>query len=673
MKPGYLLLTFALTFICHESISQTSEVNYDELFSMSLEELRNIQVIGSSNKEMSIRETPGIITVISSEEIQNSGARDLLDVLRMVPGFSFGVDVQGVIGIGIRGNWAHEGKVLLMIDGVEMNEIYYSTLQFGNHYPIHNIDRIEVIRGPGSPKYGGFAAYGVINIITKTNKNGSGLNLSQSVGVMEGGIGRANTMVNYTSGNETSQVSVAGFYGNGIRSDQVYTDIYGNSFDMADNSTIETQHLNVGYKFKHLTTRFLFDNYLLGIRDGFDEILSQEVDNEFQTIAFNASYEARLSEKLSLTPGFKINNQHAYRNKGDFIPVTSSDTAYLVDGLTDNNLLRTTGSLTTKYQMNKNIQLAGGIIYFHENLQELAGGGFNIEGGQTHVNFNNLTVFGEASIASEIANFTFGLRYDDHSFYDAVFVPRLAVTRALENFHLKALFSQSFRAPVVGNIEGALNFGQVIEPETISNLEVEVGTTLTSQSFFAMSFFAISTDQPIIYFFDENTLKEGYLNSQRKGTIGLETELKVKTDWGYWNTTYSYYLASENGVEEYNVPSKELLQVGLPATKITSFAHIRLGNKINFNPSILYFSDRYGYTSVDSNDEPLIENLGSNLLLNANVRFEDLLTNGLSITAGVNDLLGENYEFIQPYNNFHAPLPGPSREYFFKVRYNLSW
>jgi outer membrane cobalamin receptor len=96
-----------------------------------------------------------------------------MEVLRNVPGFEFGLDVEGVVGLGIRGNWAHEGKVVLFIDGQEMNESLYSTLQFGNHYPVEHIDRIEIIRGPGSALHGGFAAYAVINIITRTPKSGN--------------------------------------------------------------------------------------------------------------------------------------------------------------------------------------------------------------------------------------------------------------------------------------------------------------------------------------------------------------------------------------------------------------------------------------------------------------------------------------------------------------------
>lgn len=108
--------------------------------------------------------------MITAEEIKNLRSRDLIDVLNLVPGMNFGVDVQGVVGISSRGNWAHEGKILVLLDGQEMNEILFSSTQFGQRYDISQIEKIEIIRGPGSSIYGGYAELGVINIITKGGK-----------------------------------------------------------------------------------------------------------------------------------------------------------------------------------------------------------------------------------------------------------------------------------------------------------------------------------------------------------------------------------------------------------------------------------------------------------------------------------------------------------------------
>src|SRR5688572_19621264 len=175
------------------------EMSLEQLLSLKahgipseLEELINSLISAASKKPLSSRESPSIVSLITQEEIKNSGARDLIDVLRMVPGMDFGMDVEGVVGLGIRGNWAHEGKVLILMDGQEMNEIMFATTQFGNHFPIDLIKRIEVIRGPGSAIYGGFAEYGVINIITFQGSDLQGVAVKGTYGQMSTAMGRAN-------------------------------------------------------------------------------------------------------------------------------------------------------------------------------------------------------------------------------------------------------------------------------------------------------------------------------------------------------------------------------------------------------------------------------------------------------------------------------------------------
>ena len=71
------------------------------------------------------------------------------------------------MGPGFRGLWGQEGKILLLIDGKEMNEQLYSTIQLGHEFPVELIERIEVVRGPGSVIYGGNAELAVINVITR--------------------------------------------------------------------------------------------------------------------------------------------------------------------------------------------------------------------------------------------------------------------------------------------------------------------------------------------------------------------------------------------------------------------------------------------------------------------------------------------------------------------------
>lgn len=93
--------------------------------------------------------------------------------------------------MGISGNWGHEGKLVLLIDKIEMNETLYSTLQFGKHYPVVNLEQIKIIRGPFSAMYGDFAANAIIKIISRKTRNE--LETSASANVLSGEQGISRT------------------------------------------------------------------------------------------------------------------------------------------------------------------------------------------------------------------------------------------------------------------------------------------------------------------------------------------------------------------------------------------------------------------------------------------------------------------------------------------------
>ncbi len=147
-----ILIEVLSLFQSDEAFSQPKDLK-----DLSLEELMDVKVTEATDTEKSLREAPGINSVISDDQIKLLGARDLMEVLATVPGITFGHDVLGNFSIIMREIWAQEGRILLLIDGLEL----------ANHFPAEHIKRVEIIRSPGSAIYGGFAELGVINFITK--------------------------------------------------------------------------------------------------------------------------------------------------------------------------------------------------------------------------------------------------------------------------------------------------------------------------------------------------------------------------------------------------------------------------------------------------------------------------------------------------------------------------
>jgi iron complex outermembrane receptor protein len=180
-----------------------------DLTQLSLEDLMNTKVTSVSKKEQSLSRTASAIFVISSEDIRRSGATNIPDLLRMVPGVDVAQIGANTWAITVRGfNGRFSNELLVLVDG---RNVYTPT--FGGVFwdvldlPLEDIERIEVIRGPGGTIWGANAVNGVINIITKKASEtqggmvvGGAGNLDQGFGTVQygGGLGKDTNYRVYT-------------------------------------------------------------------------------------------------------------------------------------------------------------------------------------------------------------------------------------------------------------------------------------------------------------------------------------------------------------------------------------------------------------------------------------------------------------------------------------------
>src|ERR1700728_4771711 len=165
-----------------------SQQNSADLTSQSLEDLMDVQVTSVSKKEEKLSRAAAAIFVISAEDIRRSGATNIPDLLRMVPGMDVAQINANTWAISARGfNADFSNKLLVMLDG---RPVYVPT--FGGVYwdvldvPLEDIERIEVIRGPGGTIWGANAVNGVINIITKKASDTQGNLASATIGNQDG-------------------------------------------------------------------------------------------------------------------------------------------------------------------------------------------------------------------------------------------------------------------------------------------------------------------------------------------------------------------------------------------------------------------------------------------------------------------------------------------------------
>lgn len=620
----------------------------DSLFNLqAFEEESDLQKVINKNvsvaaMKLSSRETPGIVSVITREEIENSGARDLVDMLKLVPGFDVLQDLQFVLGLSLRGSWANEGKVLVMIDGIQMNDLLYQNVALGNRFPISAVERIEIIRGPGSAIYGGSAEYGVINIITKAASELNGVEVYANAGAHADNLGRFNAGVMAAMQGKDLSWDASFFKGRAIISDGLYDDTY----DLARESKAEPLNASVGLRYKGLSIRGLVDHF--DSREPYSKV-------SFRSTNIDAKYEIALSPKLTLTPQFVYNNQVPWEYtlfEDGFDPTEST---FEVEAS------RLFGQLNAQYNVSRKVNMNFGSVYFQDRSTDRLMD-------EKLLTLNNIAFYYQALFKHRLANATVGFRFEKNNRYDGAFVPRVALTKKIENVHFKLLYSKAFRAPALENV---LLDTTGAKPEKSDVFEFELGYQFTPEMLLSINAFSISTRDIIIYG-SEGGENEWYENYEKSGSRGIELVYSIRKKNWYSTLTYSYnHALNDNTVEKYNVPQTRDQFVGMAAHKVTMNTNFALTSNLRLNVGGVYSGKRYAYVAIDE-DELVSEKIDPYVLVNLFLNYKP--NSNFSIGAGVFDLLDERPSIPQAYKadgDTYSPIPGRSREFTLKLSYAI--
>jgi iron complex outermembrane receptor protein len=153
-------------------------------FELSPEQLFNAKVMSVSKSDERLIDSPAAVYVLTNEDIHRSGATSIPEALRMVPGVNVARINTSGWAISVRGfNGALTNKLLVLIDGREVYDPLFSGVYWDvQDTPLEDIERIEVIRGPGAALWGANAVNGVINIITKEASDTTGNLVSITAG-----------------------------------------------------------------------------------------------------------------------------------------------------------------------------------------------------------------------------------------------------------------------------------------------------------------------------------------------------------------------------------------------------------------------------------------------------------------------------------------------------------
>lgn len=642
MKKLYTIL-FCLWTLSLPAWGQV-DTTLENFYKPALEELTQVERVDKSEASVSVagfttttlRESPGIVSLITAEDIHRLGARDLIDVLRFVQGFELTTDVLPVFAI--RGNGANEGKMLVLIDGHVVNNVSSGYAYIFQRFPIDNIDRIEIIRGAGSAIYGGLAGLAVINIYTKkptTQKQE--IFASALTSVTANGFFRSRVegyaLNRFKSGVE---LNLSGAYQKGQISDADFqSPVYAGIIEGKKASLIETSNLNVGLRYKRLDVRFLQNSYL-SVHPEFDYT---KLNMNLSTFSIN--YDWVIAPKLTLYSKGSWNSQYAFFTDLPAIPPIlggNGEDELLTLGKLNLADVRYTLRNYAVYKPWENFTLSVGSELYRDRSR-YTNTTNRFSNGKTQIGYGNVGWFAEANWKTKFVNITAGMRTDRYANVKPVAVPRIALTRAFKRVHFKALYTEAFKIPTIGNIENPLS-GEDLVAERFTLIEFEAGAKLGKNFQCNLNVYDILI-RNFIKRTELNNAEFFFTNGENVGTQGIEGEAKYQNDKLSLQFGYSFYRLSPTTPEI--LTGLPTVTPGTPAQKATLVASYKFNNHLLFGANFMYLTNKFKGSTFSPNDAKEFPNEQH---LNMYVQYNDFLIKHLSMYVGCYNVLNQVHTLV---------------------------
>jgi outer membrane receptor for ferrienterochelin and colicin len=560
-------LWLACLFSSHLVLAQADSspldpLSVEDLLSLSLEELMQVKVITTSKVEENISNAPGIVSVITAKEIQKFGANNLYEVLDRATGIYLPANwMYPQNTVSLRGDFGRilDTHVLLLLNGRPfrdgltggINNSFYVSL------PLVAIEKIEIIRGPGSVLYGTNAFNGVINVITKKPTKSTTGQLTVTTGTL--GTRSTEAYIAQSQGNFKWAGSARIFRERGWESRAVDNNGIMGSEDYSERNAGASWYGE--YQDWKLNLTWLKDK-----QESWGERLEWSVQappgTENERVLADLGYSHKFSPNWHLDANLTYNYRQTYFN-------TTYDR-------TDESHKDSLLELTNYWQKDKFSWLLGGTIY------RLTGRGIKFLP-ETYYYLpsyheTSYTLYTQADYQlTEATKFILGGQALKSPNLAWSFVPRIGlIHRFLEDFSLKILYSQAYRAayPFEKTVASSSITGNpLLKPETVTTLDLQLLYKKKDYEF-ALTYFNSKQQDLIATSFDPKAIMFSYANQGKVDFHGIELEGKLMPVEHLYVVSSLTYQTNKNGAgkKNYSMVPNWTAKIGLSYDVTQSFS-----------------------------------------------------------------------------------------------------
>lgn len=516
--------------------------NETDIGAVSLETLLNTKISTAAKYEQTISEAPASVTIITSEDIERYGYRTLDEVLMTVRGLYTRND-RNYVYLGARGfsrPGDYDNRILTLINGHTLNENVYGSSFFGTDLglSLDVIERVEVVRGPGSSLYGTGAMFAVVNIVTKEGYLIDGLKLSGEAGSFRRLQGSAAYGKEFDSGLD---VLVSGLWG-----DIEGQDLYFEEFDDPSTNNGLAENLDWDHYYGFLTRVKYGDFTIQGV------LTSREkgIPTAAWWMAFNDDAAKSLDERrfIELKYDGDISADKRIMSRGYFDHYDYRGTYPYEEGnwfdANDGNWLG--GEVQFRWDIQPNNRITVGTEYQNHLRAD------HREWDEEETYFNENFPFSVASVyledeyqVAENLSLTLGVRRDEYSTVGSATTPRGAIIyNPVKSGALKLLYGEAFRAPNIyeahyESVDEAKG-NPDLKPETIRTMEVVWEQRLSDELFGLVSVYNYEMENLIDQIIDPSDSLLQFQNISKVRAKGVELGFDARLKMGL--TGYANYI-----------------------------------------------------------------------------------------------------------------------------------
>ncbi|MDH5256782.1 MAG: TonB-dependent receptor [Gammaproteobacteria bacterium] len=686
----------------------STEISQDLLFDDLLHELEQVTEIATHTR-LNVDYVPGMVTVLHGPDLLRRGIHSFIEALQTVPGVEISVSDEGQSSYIMRGigKSFSSGKIKMLVNGRAMNAALSAASTIST-IPVQLIERIEVIRGPGSAIYGEYAFAGVVNVITRkdthlfyggTNSNKHILGATWSNQATNESLKYALSMSAHD--NAGKQVKVGADYLK-TSADPLFQNISNSPGYSNEAEQIYTSILQLSYKDFQWDSSLVYQK--VGDYFGYQNALPPKVEPLRKIVTASSDIDRRFKFTESLS-GVASAGGRFYSLRGalhHFLPDNFPDFTTLdtgtggVSNTFENGVLGTPNY--TEYEAHGNIEFEYSGINSHDFLF-----GFHaaiIKQGNTWARRNQESIFvaGLGNVIREIplANYrgednwltennvrkiaslyaqdqwavskpltlTVGGRYDNYLDAGNSFNPRIAaVYNFLDNHIFKAQLSRAFRPPTFFELYVRNNLtaegNPDILPETIQTAEMgyiynRINTIFRLTAFYSEMNDLISNDE----------ISGKFENLDSVTSRGIEIELSKKIFDSLSISANGTFLRTKDKSTDNELPNIANITANSSITYET-------GNHITFVISDQYIGSRKRETGDTR------KSLASYHVLNSTINLSNIFVKQISLVVGIKNLLNTRVLHPSPLvslggisvPSYEGDYPRAGREFWLNIEY----